>query len=302
VLEDKANERRREEQLNDSELAELCEAAGVGDRDALGALAGRIEQSASLADTLAQERKALLNAADGLGEAELRGELAGRDPDSLSARLQELGDEQEVMEERLSETIAIATRAETELERIEARAGAAAAAQDEQNALAEVAGIIETWTGIVAAERLLSAAIEAYRAQHQNPLLDRASQAFAIATGGGFSGISLDYDDADAQRIAAVRPDGARLAIDALSEGTADQLFLALRIATIEDHARRAMPLPFIADDLFVTFDDTRTKAGLTLLADLGRTTQTIVFTHHLHVVEAARHVLGQQVDIIDLG
>jgi uncharacterized protein YhaN len=62
------------------------------------------------------------------------------------------------------------------------------------------------------------------------------------------------------------------------------------------------MPLPFIADDLFVTFDDTRTKAGLTLLADLGRTTQTIVFTHHLHVVEAARHVLGQQVDIIDLG
>jgi hypothetical protein len=167
-------------------------------------------------------------------------------------------------------------------------------------ALADIADIIEAWTGVVAAERLLSAAIEAYRAQHQNPLLDRASEAFAMTTGGAFSGISLDYDDADSHRIVAVRPGGARLAIDKLSEGTADQLFLALRIATIEDHARRARPLPFIADDLFVTFDDTRTKAGLTLLADLGRTTQAIVFTHHQHVVEAARHALGPAVDTID--
>jgi uncharacterized protein YhaN len=302
ALEGKANERRRKERMNDSELAELCTAAGAADRDELGALAGRIEQSASLADQIADERLALLDAADGLGETDLRAELAGRDPDALAARLQELGDEQDRLEIRLSEAIVAQTRAETELERIEAQAGAAAAAQDEQNALAEIADIIEAWTNLAAAERLLSAAIESYRARHQNPLLERASEAFAIATGGAFSGISLDYDDADAQRIVAVRPDGARLAIDALSEGTADQLFLALRIATIEDHARRARPLPFIADDLFVTFDDTRTKAGLRLLADLGQTTQAIVFTHHQHVVEAARHTLGQQVDIIDLG
>jgi DNA repair exonuclease SbcCD ATPase subunit len=302
ALEDKANERRRQEQLNDSELDELCKAAGAADRDALGALAGRIEHGASLADRLAQERKALTEGADGLGEAELRAELAEHDPDSLSARLQEFAERQEEVEARLGEAIRIATLANAQLEEIETRTGAASAAQDEQNALAEITDIIETWTGIAAAERLLSAAIEAYRAQHQNPLLDRVSQTFAIATGGGFTGIALDYDDADSHRIVAVRPDGARLAIAALSEGTADQLFLALRIATIEDHAHRARPLPFVADDLFVTFDDSRTKAGLTLLAELGRTTQTIVFTHHQHVVEAARHVLGDKVETIDLG
>jgi uncharacterized protein YhaN len=302
ALEDKANERRRQQQLNDSELGELCKAAGAADRDSLGALAGRIEQSASLADRLAQERKALTEGAEGLGEAELRAELAEHDPDSLIARLQELAERQEELEARLGEAIRVATLANAQLEEIETRTGAASAAQDEQNALAEIADIMETWTGIAAAEKLLSAAIEAYRAQHQNPLLDRVSQTFAIATGGGFSGIELAYDDADSHRIVAVRPDGARLAIDALSEGTADQLFLALRIATIEDHAHRARPLPFVADDLFVTFDDTRTKAGLTLLAELGRTTQTIVFTHHQHVVEAARHVLGDKVETIDLG
>jgi uncharacterized protein YhaN len=302
ALDDKANERRRQEQLNDSELGELCKAAGAGDRDALGALAGRIEQSASLADRLAQERKALTEGAEGLGEAELRGELAEHDPDSLIARLQELAERQEDLESRLGEAIRIATLANAQLEEIETRTGAASAAQDEQNALAEVAGIIENWTGIAAAEKLLSAAIEAYRAQHQNPLLDRVSQTFAVATGNGFSGIALDFDDADSQRIVAVRSDGEHLGVDALSEGTADQLFLALRIATVEDHARRARPLPFVADDLFVTFDDSRTKAGLTLLAELGRTTQTIVFTHHQHVVEAARHALGDEVETIDLG
>jgi uncharacterized protein YhaN len=302
ALRDKANKRHRHEELNEAELAELCRAAGVGDCDALEALAGRIEQGSQLASQLADERKALLDAADGLGEPELRAELAGRDPDALSARLQELGDAQSRLEVTVREAITAQARAQSDLERIEAQAGAAAAAQDEQMALAEIADIIEAWTGVVAAERLLSAAIEAYRAQHQNPLLDRASEAFAIATGGAFSGISLDYDDADSHRIVAVRPGGARLAIDKLSEGTADQLFLALRIATIEDHARRARPLPFIADDLFVTFDDTRTKAGLALLADLGRTTQAIVFTHHQHVVEAARHALGPAVDTIDLG
>jgi uncharacterized protein YhaN len=301
-LEGKVEACRHQERLNDSELAELCKAAEAADRDALGALAERIEQSASLADKLAQERKALLDGADGLGEAELRGELAEHDLDSLIARLQELAERQEDMESRLGEAIRIATLANAQLEEIETRTGAASAAQDEQNALAEVAGIIENWTGIAAAEKLLSAAIEAYRAQHQNPLLDRVSQTFAIATGNGFSGIALDFDDADSQRIVAVRSDGEHLGVDALSEGTADQLFLALRIATVEDHARRARPLPFVADDLFVTFDDSRTKAGLTLLAELGRTTQTIVFTHHQHVVEAARHVLGDKVETIDLG
>jgi uncharacterized protein YhaN len=301
-LEDTSGERRRHAQLNDTELAKLCAAAGLAEPDELGALAQRIEQDRKLSGELAQERKALTDGAEGLGEAELRSELAGHDPDSLTARLQELTECQEDLESRLGEAIRIATLAEAQLEEIEAQAGAAAAAQDEQNALADVAGIIEAWTGIAAAEKLLSAAIEAYRAQHQNPLLERVSEAFAVATGNGFSGISLDFDDADSQRIVAVRADGERLGVDALSEGTADQLFLALRIATIEDHARRARPLPFVADDLFVTFDDTRTKAGLTLLAALGRTTQTIVFTHHQHVVEAARHVLGDKVETIDLG
>jgi hypothetical protein len=139
-LEDKSGERRRHAQLNDSELAALCTGAGVAEPDELGALADRIEQDSSCQASSRKERKALLDAADGLGEAELRAELARSDPDGLSARLQELADEQEDLEGRLGEAIRIETRAEANLEDIETRAGAAAAAQDEQNALADIAG------------------------------------------------------------------------------------------------------------------------------------------------------------------
>ena len=46
-----------------------------------------------------------------------------------------------------------------------------------------------------------------------------------------------------------------------LSTGTADQLYLALRIAAIEDYLERVDTLPFIADDLLINFDDERAAA-----------------------------------------
>jgi uncharacterized protein YhaN len=76
--------------------------------------------------------------------------------------------------------------------------------------------------------------------------------------------------------------------VEALSEGARDQLYLALRVAAIEGHVANAEPLPFIADDLLVNFDDTRAAAAIELLSALGRTTQVILFTHHDHIATLA--------------
>jgi uncharacterized protein YhaN len=285
----------------DANVAALVTEAQTSDAGMLSGIVAKLEEMAELSSRLEEERTELLSSSDGLAEVELRAQLEGLDPDGLAARLQALADDEDRLQEALNETVRRETTAKAELEALTHRVGAAGAAQDEQNALAEIAEMIDTWTLTAAAERLLSAAIEAYRNRHQNPVLHRAGEAFAIATANAFSGITVDYDDADKPRIVAVRSDQSRVAVDALSEGTADQLFLALRVATIEDHARRAAPLPFIADDLFVTFDDPRTAAGLKLLADLGRTTQTIVFTHHQHVVEAAQRSIGDGVQIVEL-
>ncbi len=75
--------------------------------------------------------------------------------------------------------------------------------------------------------------------------------------------------------------------------GTADQLFLALRLAAMEQAVTAGMALPFLADDLFINFDDGRALAGLRVLAELARSTQVLFFTHHQHLVTLAREALG---------
>jgi len=72
-----------------------------------------------------------------------------------------------------------------------------------------------------------------------------------------------------------------------------DQLYLALRVAVVEGHVANAEPLPFIAVDLLVNFDDTRAAATIALLSELGRATQVILFTHHDHSVTFAAQQTG---------
>lgn len=78
-----------------------------------------------------------------------------------------------------------------------------------------------------------------------------------------------------------------------MSDGTRDQLYLALRLASLERYLEHNPPLPFIVDDLLVNFDDERARATLTELANLAKKTQVLFFTHHEHLVNSARNPLG---------
>lgn len=55
-------------------------------------------------------------------------------------------------------------------------------------------------------------------------------------------------------RLGGYRAKGAPVKVEGLSDGTRDQLFLALRIATLELQSEQGEPVPFIADDLFIKF------------------------------------------------
>ena len=78
------------------------------------------------------------------------------------------------------------------------------------------------------------------------------------------------------------------IAPDGLSEGTRDQLFLALRLAAVEQALDDGHALPFVADDLFASFDEARAHAAFRGLASLAHRTQVLVFTHHEHVARLA--------------
>src|SRR4051812_16598814 len=113
---------------------------------------------------------------------------------------------------------------------------------------------------------------------------------FQQLTDGAFSGIDIDNEDgrdvlvavrAVAHRVDArlrvsllsdgMRTKGADKPQSGLSDGTRDQLFLALRLAGIAHHLKDREPVPLIVDDVLVNFDDARTKATLSCLVELAR-------------------------------
>ena len=60
------------------------------------------------------------------------------------------------------------------------------------------------------------------------------------------------------------------------SDGTMDQLYLALRLAVAE----ALMPnMPLVLDDVLVRFDDARMRAAVSILRELAENRQVILFT-----------------------
>ena len=86
-----------------------------------------------------------------------------------------------------------------------------------------------------------------------------------------------------------------------MSDGTRDQLYIALRIGAISDYIDRAAPMPFVGDDLFVGFDDTRAKYAIEALLEASKSHQVILFTHHAHFVELAKQVLSSDANVVML-
>jgi hypothetical protein len=73
-----------------------------------------------------------------------------------------------------------------------------------------------------------------------------------------------------------------------LSAGTRDQLYLAVRLAVSEFLSRGQTTLPILLDDVFVTSDDERTRAGMRLLIEgFGAQHQVILMTCHRRRFEA---------------
>lgn len=68
-----------------------------------------------------------------------------------------------------------------------------------------------------------------------------------------------------------------------LSRGTAEQVYLAMRLALAVESAQAAQ-LPLLLDDLFVNFDKARLQAAAKLLVPLCQQRQLILFTCHEHI------------------
>jgi uncharacterized protein YhaN len=275
-------------------LAQTAEPATLRERIAAS------DQQRRLQAQLQPQRQALLEAGDGASFEALLAEHGAAATQDLKAQLELLDGQLEAVAEERRRLAVELNRAQAERDHIHGGDAAAQAESKRLEALSQLGDVAERYLQVATGHRLLRWAVDRYRERRQGPLLQRASALFAQLTLGGFARLAPDFEH-DPPRLEAVRASGERVGIHGLSEGTRDQLFLALRLAALELHIAADRPLPFIADDLFVNFHDQRSRAGLTVLGELARKTQVIFLTHHEHLVEVARECIGPTINVLTL-
>ena len=212
---------------------------------------------------------------------------AGRIAD-FQGQIQELQARLDLLNQRVGED-----RKEMELMEASARGGksieAAGAIQD---LIARIGNEADHYAELRIASAILKRALETYRKQNQGGILERAGQIFEQLTGGSLVGLDSHEEDG-ALALIGLRPGtGQPLRVREMSEGTRDQLYLALKIASLEEHLRSGPVLPLVLDDVLVNFDDSRARATLQVLADLSKKTQVLLFTHHAHLRDLAETCL----------
>lgn len=122
-----------------------------------------------------------------------------------------------------------------------------------------------------------------YEEEKQPHVLKLASRYFSVLTGGTYHRILMRMGD---QTLLVERAaDKQQTESSRLSRGTAEQLYLAMRLGLIQSMPHAA-GMPLILDDLFVNFDGERLNQALALITELSQSRQIMLMTCHKHVAE----------------
>jgi uncharacterized protein YhaN len=273
-------------------VADLASDAGVsGEGDTLLDVAGRCAVRARLKQERVQVERSIANVSDGLGFAVLRDQWAERDLDALSAALTIAQERSHQLETEVEAALLALKTAQDALAQYAAESGLNRAIAEREGAAARMQSAVERYVELTVARELIMLAIDRIRSEQQDPLVSRAGELFAFTTRGEFAGIETDIDDKGLPVVRGRRQSGAPCPVATMSDGTRDQLFLAFRLASLENYASSTEPLPFVADDILVHFDDERSSATLDLLARFAEHNQVLLFTHHKSVRDDARRL-----------
>ena len=277
-------------------LKALQQQARCREETEIAEVIAKVEQLAELKKDLSALEEQLFSRGGGLSLEAIVEETGGVDGDALPGLLKEVAEElgeNRREQDELNRTFG-ATRSEYE-EKVEGASLEALEAEEEaQGVLAELSVQTEQYLRLRLASIVLRRSIDRYREENQNPVIRAAGKLFARLTGGSFSGLEVGFDDKDNPVLLGARKTEEHVPVDGMSDGTLDQLYLSLRLASLEKYLEQNEPLPFILDDLLVNFDDIRSAETLQVLGEFAQKTQVLFFTHHQSLVELAQKVIPQ--------
>ncbi|MFH1480492.1 MAG: AAA family ATPase [Pseudomonadota bacterium] len=273
----------------EQQLAAMCQEAGCSSHEGLQQAEERSGMRLRTESDLENLEEQLRKLSAGATIEEFVREALEVDPDGIQGQIEQLMEEMEALmkeRSRLDQTIG---RERSELGKMDGSERAALMAEEIQMILARLESDVEKYARLRLASAVLARSIERYRERHQGPILTRSNELFARLTLGSFEGIRVEFTDQGDPVLVGVRPGGKDwVGVEGMSDGTIDQLYLALRLASLEAYMEKNESIPFIVDDILIRFDNERAIATFQALGEFSRLTQVIFFTHHRHLVDLA--------------
>lgn len=274
-------------------LEELLSLAGLKTVAELEPLLANLEKRNKARNQIDTFRQTLGGLARGQSVDEFSALVQAENADELpqrTAQLERSNAEKKTELQRISDIISQQSKEKGELE----KAGDQAAdfRQQAESVAAQLKQDASQYVRLRLATHFLQTQIERFREENQGPLLKKSGEVFRRMTGGSFDGLGAEFNDRDVPILVGRRPDGSNVPVEGMSDGSRDQLYLALRLAALDSYSEEHEPMPLILDDLLITFDDERAKAILPQLTELATRTQILLFTHHEHLVELCRQTL----------
>jgi uncharacterized protein YhaN len=263
----------------DAKIGLLLELGETYDHDEFKALGIQVQERRELERKLSEllENAPLLSSEDGQS---YRDDLQATPHEDSVARLQQLEDE----EKRLRGTINELHSEQGDLLRQQAeyeKSGQALELHSTINILEEKLGSdAQRWAVLTIARDVFERTREEFQQERQPALMKSASKYLSDLTLGRYTSVRAVIGEKE-QDLEVVEGEAHTKRANELSRGTAEQLFLAMRFALIEEYAKNAEPMPVVLDDILVNFDPQRAKAACKVIMDLSERFQVIFLTCH---------------------
>ena len=136
----------------------------------------------------------------------------------------------------------------------------------------------ERFEVLAVAEQLMARAQSFNEQARQPAVIQRASELFEMITDGRYARVHVP---SDGSAFVVYDGDSRPRPSSELSTGTAQQLYLALRIALIETVGDVGVGLPVFMDDVLVNFDPERKRGAAQAIGHLATHRQVVLFTCH---------------------
>lgn len=283
-------EAEAEQLASEATLRALCQAAGETDPGKLNEVEEQSARKRSLREK-AESVTGQLHEASTRTLSELREALSGLDIAAMDMEREQCQAAIRQLEEDINAAIEAEQAARRSLDEIDTSDAAAEAREQMESAIARYRAGVRPWAQLKLAEALLREALKRFRDKAQAPMVTLASEYFSLVTSGRYRRLIVD-DSAEQPTLQAERYDGKPIGVSAMSEGTTDQLYLALRLAALELQRSEDRQMPLVLDDVLITSDDERAANVFGALARFAEGGQVMLFTHHRHLIDIARRVL----------